>query len=161
MRAGGRNADVMFSGKADKITGLRNSGKLFAIRFLSTFPAAFLPKAFVAEGSSMVISISKKHCLLQAEAWRILSSSAAFPGRHQLALGGRGDNHQVPHPHPVVRGLCVLGRVEDVGHNPQRNSKSTELCPQPAEAVQSSPLSAAHPPTSSRRGPGGSQLWGC
>lgn len=57
---------------------------------------------------------------------------------------------EVPHPHPVVRGLCVLGRVEDVGHNPQRNSKNTEQCPRPAEAVPSSPLSAAHPPTSSQ-----------
>lgn len=173
----------MFSGKADKITVTLQFREIICNSVLSTFPAAFLPRAFVAEGSYMVISISKQHCLLKAEAWRMFSSSAAFPGQHQLALGGRRDNHhgglqaeKVPLPHPSTHrpprpcgeGLVCAGKGGGCGAQPSETQQkhgaaSTAGRGSPKRPSLCSLQWGPHPPTSSPRGagiPGGSQLWG-
>lgn len=94
MGVGGRNADFLFSGKAAKLTKASQFREIICKPVLDHISSSILPRAFVAEDSYMVISISKKHTVSSKQKKPAEFSSAlpAFPRPHLLALGRRGQS---------------------------------------------------------------------
>lgn len=137
MRAGGRNADVMFAGKADKITAATPQFREIICNSVFEHISSSIFAKGLCSGRQLYGYFHIKTALFpQSRSLENFQQLCRFPRSASACSGWEGGQFrwelqaEKPPFHPVVRGLWVLGRVEDVGHSPQRNSKSAELCPQ-------------------------------